>query len=232
MIEEPPLLTIKRASRRPTAQQIAAFQDVPTSFVVDAMYGAGSLSPAIKPVGDGLDIACQASGPALTVDCGPADILALLGALESIRAGDIVISAFHGHQGCAAAGDRVAAMMKNCGAAGFVTDGPVRDYAGIVEVGLPVWCTGLNPGSPYSKGPGTVGFPVQIGGREVETGDMIVADRDGVVVVPFEHLDQVIGMLAKVRALETELEKELNNGLRTPQAIVELLAGDQAKYVD
>lgn len=232
MIEEPPLLTVKRPSRRPSATQIAAFQNVPTSFVVDAMFGAGALTPAIKPVGDGLDIDCQAAGPALTVDCGPADILALLGALGAITRGDVVVSAFHGHQGCAAAGDRVTAMMKNCGAAGFVTDGPVRDYAGIVQVDLPVWCTGLNPGSPYSKGPGRVGVAIQIGGQEVETGDMIVADRDGVVVVPFEQLDAVIEMLATVTELETALDAELTQGLKIPQAIVDLMAGDQVKYVD
>ena len=171
MIEEPPLLTIKRPGRRPTAAQIAAFQDVPTSFVVDAMFGAGSLSPTIRPLGEGRDLACRAAGPALTADCGPADILALLAALDSIQDGDVVVSAFHGHQGCAAAGDRVTGMMKNCGAIGFVTDGPMRDYSGIVEVGLPSWCTGLNPGSPHTNGPGSVGFPVQIGGQQVETGE-------------------------------------------------------------
>ena len=232
MIEEPPLLTIKHPARRPTAAQIAAFQGVPTSFVVDAMYGAGALSPQIRPLGDGLDIDCRAAGPALTVDCGPADILALLGALGSVQSGDVVVSAFHGHQGCAAAGDRVTAMLKNCGAIGFVTDGPARDYPGLVEVGLPFWCTGLNPGSPYSKGPGTVGFPVQIGGQEVETGDMIVADRDGVVVVPFEKLDAVMEMLEKVKELEYALDTELKSGLKMPQTIAEFLASDQVKYTD
>ena len=230
MIEEPPLLTIRRPLPRPNAAQIAAFQGIPTSFVVDAMYGAGAMSPEIKPVGDGLDIDCRAAGPALTVDCGPADILALLGALGSITQGDIVVSAFHRHQGCAAAGDRVSAMIKNCGGAGLVTDGPVRDYAGIVDVDLPVWCTGLHPGSPFSKGPGSVGFPIQIGGQEVETGDMIVADRDGVVVVPFERIDAVIEMLAKVSELENELDAELRDGLNIPSAIEELLASDQVKY--
>ena len=230
MIEEPPLLTIRHPLPRPNAAQIAAFQGIPTSFVVDAMYGAGAMSPEIKPVGDGLDIDCRAAGPALTVDCGPADILALLGALGSITQGDIVVSAFHRHQGCAAAGDRVSAMIKNCGGAGLVTDGPVRDYAGIVDVDLPVWCTGLNPGSPFSKGPGSVGFPIQIGGQEVETGDMIVADRDGVVVVPFERIDAVIEMLAKVSELENELDAELRDGLKIPSAIEELLASGQVKY--
>ena len=232
MIEEPPLLTVKRPSRRPNVAQIAAFQNVPTSFVVDAMFGGGALAPKIRPIGDGLDIDCRAAGPALTVDCGPADILALFGALESIGEGDVVVSAFHGHQGCAAAGDRVTAMMKNCGAAGFVTDGPVRDYAGIVQVGLPVWCTGLNPGSPYSNGPGRVGLAIQIGGQQVETGDMIVADRDGVVVAPFAQLDAVIERLAKVTELETARDAEVSQGLKIPQEIQDLMAGDQVRYID
>ena len=143
-----------------------------------------------------------------------------------MRPGDIVVSAFAGFQGCAAIGDRVASMMKNCGAAGFVTDGPVRDYDGIVAAGLPVWCTGLTPASPYTCGPGSVGFAVSIGGIEVETGDMVVADRDGVVVVPFERLDEVI------ERLERELDARVADGQKYPDSIAELLAGDRVSYVD
>lgn len=232
MIEEPPILTIKRAARRPGAAQIAAFQGVPTGFVVDALYGAGALSSDIQPIGAGRDLRCVAAGPALTADCGPADILATLASLKFIRPGDIVVAAFAGHQGCAAAGDRLVGMMKNNGAAGFVTDGPMRDYDGVVGVGLPVWCTGLTPASPFAKGPGAVGQAIQIGGREVETGDMIVADRDGVVVVPFEKIDEVIVMLAQVKELETALDAEVAEGLKLPAAMAELLASDQVRYLD
>jgi 4-hydroxy-4-methyl-2-oxoglutarate aldolase len=232
MIEEPPVLTIKKKMRRPTTEQIAAFQGVATGFVVDAMFGGGALDSAIQPVTVERGSARATAGPALTADCGPADILATLAALKFITPGDMVVSAFSGHQGCAAVGDRVCGMMKNAGAAGFVTDGPARDYAGIVEVGLPVWCSGLTPASPFSKGPGSVGFPVQIGGREVETGDMVVADRDGVVIVPHERIDEVIESLTKVKALEAELDAEVAAGLKVPASIAELLAGDQVKYLD
>ncbi len=232
MIEEPPLVTIRRPTRRPTASQIAAFQNVPTSFVVDAMYGAGAMASVIRPLGEGLDLHCVAAGPALTVDCGPGDILAALAGLDSIREGDIVVSSFSGFQGCAAAGDRLIGMMKNCGAAGFVVDGPVRDYSGIVAVGLPVWCTGLTPASPFSKGPGRVGFPVQLAAQQVDTGDMIVADRDGVVVVPFDRINAVISVLAHVTELETALDAEVANGLKMPDGIRDLLASDQVTFTD
>ena len=232
MIEEPPVLTIKVELRRPSDRQILAFQNVPTGIVVDAMFGGGALSSSIQAVGNGLDIPCVAAGPALTVDCGPADILATLASLKFIRPGDIVVSAFGAHQGCAAAGDRVTGMMKNCGAAGFVTDGPVRDYRGIVHNGLAVWCSGLTPASPFSKGPGSVGFPIQIGAQEVETGDMVVADRDGVVIVPFERIDEVIANIQHVAELENALDAEVAKGLKVPENILELLASDAVKYTD
>jgi regulator of RNase E activity RraA len=227
MIEAPPILTVRTTLRRPTEAQIDAFQGAPTGFVVDALAGAGALSSAIQPVGGGRDIACVAAGPALTADCGAADILATFAALSFIEGREIVVSAVAGHTGCAAAGDALIGMMRNCGASGFVTDGPVRDYAGIVTVGLPVWCAGLTPATPHKSGPGSVGFPVQIGGQEVETGDMIVADRDGVVVVPYERIDDVIAALDRIKALEAAQDARVADGMKVPAWVEELLASDR-----
>lgn len=232
MIEEPKTLTIKRPGRRPTDAQIAAFQGVATGFVVDAMYGGGAFSPEVRLLGDGQDLPDHVAGPALTVDNRPSDLLALLGSLKFITPGDVVVNGFAAFQGCASAGDRVTGMMRNCGAAGFVTDGPVRDYDGLVEVGLPVWCTGLNPDSPFSTGPGKIGLPLQIAGQRVETGDMIIADRNGVVVVPFDQLDHVIARLEQVSALETALDAEVANGLAVPPDIEALLSSDSVDWVD
>ena len=231
MIEEPPLLTIRRPNRRPTAAQIAAFQGVPTGFVADAMYGTGALA-GIGALGFGRDLTCVAAGPALTVDCGPGDILALAASLDFVQEGDVVVSAFAAHQGCAQAGDRICGMLRNNGAVGFVTDGPMRDYEGLVEAGLPAWCSGLTPNSPVSTGPGRVGLPIRLGGVEVETGDMIVGDRDGVVVVPFEEIDRVIEFLETVKTLEAELDAKVAAGLKVAEPIKTLLASDKVSYVD
>ena len=232
MIEAPPVLTIRKAMRRPSPTQIAAFQGVPTGFVVDALGGGGALSGTIRPLGDGRDLNCVAAGPALTADCGAGDVLAVFAALKFIQKGDMLVAAFAGHTGCAAGGDRLIGMMKNNAAAGFVTDGPVRDYTGIIPVGLPVWCNGITPASPSMTGPGTVGFPVQIGGQEVETGDMIVADRDGVVVVPFERLDEVSETLDHIKTLEAELDAAVAGGLRIPTWVEDYLASDQTVWKD
>jgi len=90
MIEEPKLLTIAKDMHQPTAKQIAAFQDMPTSFVVDAMFGSGQMDAAIKPLAGMEDL--RIAGPALTIDNGPGDILALLGGLKFIEAGAVIVN--------------------------------------------------------------------------------------------------------------------------------------------
>lgn len=230
MIEQPPLLTVKRPGMRPDETQIAAFTEFPASVVTDAMEGCGALSSDISPLGHGLP--ARAVGPALTVGCGPADILALLGALKFVRPGDILIVSVEGHQGCAVFGDRFAGMLSNAGASGIVTDGPVRDAAGIAAEGVPVWCTGLTPASPYSNGPGTIGLPVQIGGQTVETGDIVVADGDGVVVVPKMRSAEVLERSRRIIELEKALEEEIRCGLVQTKDIVELMESDKVRWVE
>lgn len=230
MIEEPPLITLKtRTSRnRPTPQQIAAFVDVPTGFLCDAMEGQGALDYTIKCLPGLPD---RVVGPALTCHCGPQDILALVSALTEVEPGDVVVNATGSWRGCAAIGDRVSGMAKNAGAAGVVTDGLARDLPGIQDVGLPLFCAGISPNSPFGKGPGSVGMAIKIAGHLVDSGDMIVADQDGVVVVPFARIDEVIETLIKVKELEAELDGAVAKGLKAADSIVELVNGPQCRRI-
>ncbi|SDJ10857.1 RraA family protein [Aliiruegeria lutimaris] len=232
MIESPPILTIRRNFPRPTAAQVDAFRDVPTAFVCDAMGGQGAMASSIRAIGDGRDITCRAVGPALVADNGPAEILASLAALEISQPGDIIIAAMHGHRNVASADDLFCGMMKNKGIAGFVTDSEMRDYTAIVEVGLPVWCTGLNPNSPNGTGPGRVGFEASVGGRCVSSGDMIIADENGVVVVPFAQIDTVIEAVARVVEMEAELEAKVKGGVDSLLDLEEMIADGRAVIVD
>jgi 4-hydroxy-4-methyl-2-oxoglutarate aldolase len=232
MIEEPKPLTIKKEWKRPSREQIKAFQNMPSGFVTDALDGQGALSINIKPVGDGRDINCVVVGAAVTAGNNAADIMGTLAALNFIQENDILVVSISKHQGCAAAGDRVMGMLKNCGGAGFVTDGPMRDYAGLIEVGLPAWCTGLTPASPFTKGPATVGLPINIGGQRVESGDIIVADTDGVVVVPHSKIDLVIERLSHIADLEYSLDAEVRKGLKIPDPVKEMILEDNVNFVD
>lgn len=224
MIKEPPALTIRSRIARPAAAQIAAFRDVPTGFVCDAMGGQGAMATAIAPLVPGAHVV----GPALVADNGPREILATMGALHVLEPGDVLVSAVAGFVDCSAVGDQFCGMLGNKGAAGVVTDGAVRDFDGIAATGLPVWSAGLNPNSPYSNGPGRVGYDAVVGGVRVASGDLIVADRNGVVVVPFDRIDATIAALAEVTALESELEKKVAEGFCRMAAIEEMIADGRA----
>jgi len=198
---------------RPAAPLVDALRGTPTGFIVDALGGSGALDYRIKPAIADQAVCC---GVALTCDAGPADNLALLAALERVQPGDIVVAATGNYTGCAVTGDLVLGMARNCGATGFVTDGCVRDLPGIRMVGLPCYCIGVTPNSPARSGPGTVGFPVTIAGHPVASGDVIVADQDGAVVVPQARLAEVIARLPAIRKAEGEMDQAVRDGLRLP----------------
>jgi 4-hydroxy-4-methyl-2-oxoglutarate aldolase len=229
MIEDPPLLTIKRRFERPAAEVIAAFSGVPIGQVVDAMGGRGAVHHAIKPVSPN---AAALVGIAVTCHCGPADNLAVFGALDAAKSGDIIVAAADSFAGTAVVGDLVLGMARNKGLAGFVTDGLVRDVVGIEAVGLPVYCAGVIANSPARNGPGTVGFPVVLGGVTIAPGDILVGDRDGVAVVPRLEAAAVLSRLTAVRAAEKALDAQVHAGLEMPAFAEAVLRSDRSRYVD
>lgn len=123
-------------------------------------------------------------------------------------------------------------MLKNKGAAGFVTDGAMRDFDEIVAVGLPAWCNGLNPNSPFAYGPGRVGFGAVVGGQTVNSGDIIVADQNGVVVVPHARIDAVIAQLENIKKAEAAFEAKVKSGAADTSRIAEMLENGSAVMVD
>ena len=107
-----------------------------------------------------------------------------MAALAESKAGDVLVVATGGYVGAAVTGDLLMYVARNRGVAGFVTDGLVRDLEDLETVGLPVFALGVTPNSPQRRGPGSVGLPIVCGGVTVASGDVVVGDRDGVVVVP------------------------------------------------
>ena len=192
MIKDPPVLTIRRGFKRPSAKVVAGFAGVPTGHLVDAMGGRGCLDYRIKPLAQ---IDTVMVGVAITCHAGPADNLALFGALHAARKGDILIAATDAFTATAVTGDLLLGMARNRGIAGFVTDGLVRDLVGILAVGLPVYCAGITANSPARSGPGTVGLPIVIGDVVIQSGDIVVGDRDGVVIVPLAQAQDVLNKL-------------------------------------
>jgi len=201
MLDDPPALTIHRGHRRPDPALVARFRGAETSHLVDAMGGRGALAWNIKPLEAK---GCAFVGTALTAFAGPADIVAVHGALAEAQAGDVVVIANDGYLGTAVVGDLICGMFRNKGVVALVTEGLARDRAGIVATGLPVFCAGLVPTSPAGTGPGVVGAPIVCGGIAVASGDIVVGDADGVVIVPQAMAAAVLDSLDGVRAAEAK----------------------------
>ncbi|NOG69051.1 RraA family protein [Roseicella sp. DB1501] len=221
MLDNPPLLKIHRGHRRPDPALLERFRGAQTSHLADAMDGRGAMDWQIKP----LDANCASFvGPALTAFAYPADVVAVMGALGEAQAGDVIVVANDGYRTTAVIGDLVIGMMRNKGVAGFVTDGLARDRAGIVATGLPSFAAGIVPASPAANGPGVVGAPIVCGGVPVRSGDIVVGDADGVVVVPIEQAEAVLRALDAVRAAEAKAVAAVEAGATESEKVRKLLA--------
>jgi 4-hydroxy-4-methyl-2-oxoglutarate aldolase len=227
VIEDPPLLEIAQPSRRPAGELIDLFRNTPTSFVVDAMGGRGALDWRIKPIGSVPPFV----GVALTCHCGPADNLALCAAVAQCEAGDVLVAATDGFSGSSVVGDLLLGIAKNRGAVAFVTDGLVRDQNDIEALGLPCYAMGATPNSPARNGPGSVGLPVQCGGLQVMSGDIVIGDRDGVVIVPYGMIDATLKQLQAVREAEAQMLAKVKGGLSEVSFVAQLLAGDRVRRI-
>jgi 4-hydroxy-4-methyl-2-oxoglutarate aldolase len=228
MIKDPPLLKIRRNFLRPSKQLLTGFAGVPTGCLVDAMDGSGCVDYRIKPLAQSDQVMV---GTAVTCHTGPADNLALFAALHTAKKGDILVAATDGFTATAITGDLLLGMARNRGVAGLVTDGLVRDLVGVLAVGLPVYCAGVIANSPARNGPGTVGLPVVLGGVTIESGDIVVGDWDGVVIVPAKQARSVLTKLEDVQAAEASLEAKVKGGLEFPDFVLAIIDSDRVEVI-
>jgi len=194
------------------------------------MDGRGAMEHRIQLL-EGFPKEIRLLGTALTCHCGPGDNLGLFGAVAEAQPGDMIVAATDSFEGTCLTGDLLMGMARNCKVAGLVTDGLVRDPEGIRHVGLPVFCRGVTPNSPVRNGPGTVGFPVVVGGVKVESGDIIAADSEGVVVIPQKEFALVLQRIPEIQSREKRTEQVVAEGLEMLDSVRELLNSDKVEYV-
>jgi 4-hydroxy-4-methyl-2-oxoglutarate aldolase len=138
-----------------------------------------SMSPRMRPLMPGIRMA----GPAITVRPAPGDNLMMHRGLSLAKAGDVLVVAANDESG-AQWGLLAALYAERLGLAGVVVHGSIRDIDALTEHRFPVWFTSISPAHPEKKGVGLVNAPVVCDGVRVCPGDLVVADGDGVIVVP------------------------------------------------
>jgi 4-hydroxy-4-methyl-2-oxoglutarate aldolase len=166
---------------------LQGFEPLPSATISDAMGRHGAMNGDIRPIFEGARIV----GNALTVLCFPGDNLMIHKAIQMVAPGDVLVVDDGGHDtGCF--GHKSACAVKARGGAGTIVSGSVRDVALLRRDRLPIFARSITPRSPQKNTAGSINVPVQVGGIVVCPGDIIVADDDGIVVVPLADAARVL----------------------------------------
>jgi RraA family protein len=201
-------MRILEIPKRPDARLIAEFAKMVTPHLSDSMERLYAGGPRLRP----MHREGKLAGPAFTVKTAPGDNLLVHKALDTARAGDVIVVDAGGLAEQAIIGELMMSRAKQRGIAGLVIWGAIRDSAEIGAGTYPVFACGVTHRGPYKDGPGEINVPIAIGGMPVNPGDIIVGDADGLVAVPQEMAERVLASAKAILEKETASMKQILAG--------------------
>lgn len=172
--------------------------ELPSANIGDVAHRMQTMRGGFRAFGGRIAVA----GPALTVKARPGDNLMLHRAIDLAEPGDVIVVDAGGALDTAIIGEMMLGWAARRGVAAVVVDGAVRDAAQLGDMEIGVWARGITPAGPWQDGPGEIGTPIACGGQAVLPGDLVMADEDGVVVVPMADAAQVIAAAEQGNAKE------------------------------
>ncbi|HZM74958.1 MAG TPA: RraA family protein [Candidatus Limnocylindrales bacterium] len=218
--------TVYNDFARPAPELMAAFQDVlksysPSCLVTDARRRVGAIG-GLLPVLPSHKVA----GPALTVNLSIDDLVDCMPVLARAQPGDIVVVACHETKRTAMWGGLMSTLSLKAGVAAGIVDGAIRDVDEIRDLDFPVWYRSTVPRpSPTAvhdrTEPVQVNVPVIIDGQVINPGDILVADENGIAVVPSEDASLVLEGTKRQIDKEKLIRERISSGATLQELLVE-----------
>jgi 4-hydroxy-4-methyl-2-oxoglutarate aldolase len=226
----PELGVVYRHIVRAAPDAVAKLSRFGVATVHEAMGRSGLMKPTLRPIYTD----ARLCGTAVTVLLQPGDNWMLHVAAEQIQPGDVVVAACTTDNDDGFFGDLLATSFKARGCEGLVIDGGVRDVRDLTEMQFPVFSRAIHARGTIKATPGSVNVHIVCAGANVSPGDVVIADIDGVVVVPAAIAQQVADAAEKREALEASKRAQLASGVLglDMYAMRERLAEAGLRYID
>ncbi len=199
---------IVRNIKRPDPEVVRALGELGVATVHEAQGRTGLMKPYMRPIYP----SARAAGTAVTISSQPGDNLMIHAAMEVCKRGDILVVTTTSESTDGMFGELLGVSCEAHGVVGLITDAGVRDTAELTAMDFPVWARAISAQGTVKSTAGSVNVPVVCAGMTVNPGDVVVADADGVVVVPREQAAAVAQAGRDRIDKEAKTRERLRNG--------------------